>query len=132
MYQRKHKRTRFIYRLRARVAGQERDFVGQLVNANPEGMLLFANDPLAPDSRLTLQVDLPQNAMGAGQAEFEAVVRWCEPNPGTGQYAIGLQLEHVPPASHELLSLLQTRFQELEPAEDDPYVRNRGDDPLFS
>lgn len=132
MPHRKHKRTRHIYRLRARITGSDRPFVGQLVNVNPEGMMLIAQEPLPLNTLLNLEVELPHNAMGQGSVEFEAVVRWCEPGEVGEQYGIGMYLEHVPDTSRELLQELMTRFQALN-AEDeaDPYVKNRPADPLF-
>lgn len=131
---RKHKRTRHIYRLRARGTGEDSPFVGQVVNVNPEGMMLIAQEPLPRDTVLNLEVELPHNAMGQGSVEFEAVVRWCEPGNAGEQYGIGMYLEHVPDTSRELLEELMTRFQAMN-AEDngeaDPYVKNRPADPLF-
>lgn len=132
MSQRKHKRTKFIYRLRAHASGENKAFVGQLVNVNPEGMMLIAHEPLPLNTLLELQVELPYNAMGEGSVNFGAVVRWCEPGQANGKYDIGMYLEHVPETSRELLDKLVTRFQELNSEDEaDPYVENRPADPLF-
>lgn len=129
---RKHERTRHIYRLRARGTGEDSTFAGQLVNVNPEGMMLIAQEPLPLNTVLNLEVELPHNAMGQGSVAFEAVVRWCEPGEVGEQYGIGMYLEHVPDTSRELLEELMTRFQALNAEEEsDPYVKNRPTDPLF-
>ncbi|MEX1214744.1 PilZ domain-containing protein [Saccharospirillum sp.] len=132
MPQRKHKRTKFIYRLRAHVSGKNKTFIGQLVNVNPEGMMLIVHEPQPLNTLLHLQVELPQNVMGEGSVNFEAVVRWCEPGQTKGDYGIGVYLEHVPETSRVLIEKLMTRFQEMNSEDEpDPNVRNRPTDPLF-
>lgn len=135
MESRSKDRTRFIYRLRAEAQDdQGRLFNGHLVDVTVDGMMLIGNAEFAPNTRLALSVELPRNAMGEGQMEFYAQVRWCDQEAEPDLYALGVSLEDMSAQSRQTLEELMTRFHEStsEAADDaeDTLVQNRGDDPF--
>ena len=132
---RRKDRTRFIYRLRAEARDDRGNaFSGHLVDVTLDGMMLIGNSAYAPQTPLSLSIDLPHNTMGGGQIDFQARVRWCDTEEEPGLHALGVSLEAMPAQSRQTLEELMTRFKEhtaeaASEAEDD-YVHNHGDDPF--
>lgn len=132
---RRKDRTRFIYRLRAEARDDRGNaFSGHLVDVTLDGMMLIGNADYAPQTPLSLSIDLPRNAMGGGQIDFQARVRWCDAEEEPGLHAIGVSLEAMSAQARRTLEELMARFQEqadeaASEAEDD-YVHNHGDDPF--
>lgn len=70
----------------------------RLVNIGPEGLMLEAPVPLAPESALRLHL-----VVGGERADVDARVRGCVPRAHGRSWGVGVEFEKLDPAARERL-----------------------------
>jgi hypothetical protein len=77
--------------------------LGRVVDMSMEGLGLFGQNPLTPDSRIELKMVLPQPIDGRDEINFSARVAWSQASDHPGFYDSGVQLVDVPAADVSML-----------------------------
>jgi len=81
-------------------------FSGRVVNLTPEGMTLYAEDPIVKDCLIKFRMTLPETIHDRKQMTFLAKSVWCKENDDPGYYLCGFQFEELSKRNLETIQQL--------------------------
>lgn len=79
--------------------------IGYVVDLTQEGLMLISEEPVEPNTRFRLRMDLPEDLSEKKFLDFEAESRWCKKDMDPNFYAIGFHMEETAP---EVLETIHT------------------------
>jgi len=101
----KRKQTRLHVISYLKVQEQQTDkTLGRIVDMSSEGLGLYGQDPLTPESQVELKMVLPKPIKGRNEINFNGRVVWSQAGDHPGFFDSGVQLLNV---SENDLSLLE-------------------------
>ena len=112
MEKRKIKRRHLIYYLRIFDTTTEK-ILGHLVDITPDGLMLISEEPIKPDTRFHLSMDMPAEIIIESEnrrIRFDGMTIRCEPDVNPQFYLTGFKLVDVEETTRGFISQLITFF----------------------
>jgi len=107
MKARESERTRLVFHLRV-FEGRNRRFLGQLADITTKGLMLITENPILPNRRFSLIMDLPKH--DTGRLAIRAQSKWCRQDKAGEFYRAGFLMEEIPALDLALVRRLVRDF----------------------
>jgi len=86
-------------------------FLGYLVDITPAGAMLQSREPIQPEVRMNLRVELPEDFGGARELRVEAESVWDKKEENALFHHTGFQFIRVPEGAEEHIRRLMTNYK---------------------
>lgn len=84
--------------------------LGYLSDLTAAGTMIISEEPIQPDTKFRLSIDLPEDFYSKQRLKFEARSVWCEADVNPKFYNTGFQLLDVTPEDVEIIERLVADF----------------------
>jgi hypothetical protein len=88
--------------------------IGQVANMTEQGVMLLADKPIRPDTRIAGRMLLPDGINPGNTLSFEAECKWCVRDQDSGIYQMGYQFHAISAEAHLSLRKLLATWPELQ------------------
>ena len=88
-----------------------KQIIGHLMDISPTGLMMDSKIPIPTHLKYSLRLDLMEEIAGKATLEFEAITKWCRPDPIQPYlYVAGFQIMNINLDEIEVIKLIAEKY----------------------
>ena len=85
--------------------------IGHIMDISPTGLMMDSKVPVPANLKYNLRLDLMEDIAGKATLEFEAISKWCRPDPIQPYlYNAGFQIINIAPDYIEVIKRIAEKY----------------------
>jgi len=87
--------------------------IGHIMDISPTGLMMDSKVPVPTNQKYSLRLDLMEDIAGKATLAFEAMSKWCRPDPiQPYMYIAGFQIINIAPDDIEVMKRIAEKYGE--------------------
>ena len=85
--------------------------IGHIMDISPTGLMMDSKVPVPTNLKYSLNLDLMEEIAGKATVEFEAITKWCQPDPIQPYlYVAGFQITNITSDDIEVIKRIADKY----------------------